>query len=349
MIRFPLLAAALGVAVFVVTAVLTGLVRAYSIRCRVLDVPGERSSHTRPTPRGGGLAIALSVTGATVLLWAMHWIPAHLALAYGGGGVLVSAVGWLDDHRSVAARWRALVHIVAALWAVYWLGGLDRLTIGAWALPLGLAGSALAAVAIVWLTNLYNFMDGTDGFAGVQGLCAGAMGAALLAQQAQPGLALLCAVLAAASAGFLLWNWHPARIFMGDVGSYLLGFSFAVLAVQSERAGAFPALGWTILLGIFVWDATLTLLRRVRVGERWYDAHRSHAYQRLVQLGLSHCRLAIGALALNVLVLWPLAYLTELRNDLAPWTASAAGLVLYTIWWLVNRRYRSSLLAQRQH
>lgn len=344
---FPAVIAAVAAAVFIATAAMTGLVRRYSIRRGVLDVPGERSSHTRPTPRGGGLAIAVSVSAATILLWAMRWIPGHVALAYGGGGILVSAVGWLDDHRPVAARWRALVHAAAAIWAVYWLGGLERLTVGAWTLPLGVLGSALAVVAIVWLTNLYNFMDGTDGFAGIQGLCAGIMGAVVLARQDQPGLALLCSVLAASSAGFLPWNWQPARIFMGDVGSYLLGFSFAVLAVESERSGAFPALGWTILLGIFVWDATFTLLRRVAAGERWYDAHRGHAYQRLVQLGLSHRGLALGGLALNVLILWPLAYVTELRNDLALWTSAAAALVVGAIWLLVNRRYaRGSLVRE---
>jgi len=282
-------AAVLIVTAFVMSAGLSGVARRYALSRSLLDVPNERSSHSVPTPRGGGVAIVVVVLASLALLAARGVVGARLALALGGGGALVAVVGWLDDRRGVTPRARFAVQVLAAVWAIGWLGGMPEMTVGARALHLGAAGAVLAVLGIVWLTNLYNFMDGIDGIAAAEAIVVG-FGGALLVAGVSPPLALVSAIVAAAAGGFLVWNLPPARLFMGDVGSGFLGFLFGGLALASERARALPAVLWLVLLGPFFVDATVTLLRRLARGDRWYEAHRSHAYQRAVQAGWSHGR-----------------------------------------------------------
>jgi Fuc2NAc and GlcNAc transferase len=329
----------LAVIAFVAAAALTGLVRIYALRHALLDIPSARSAHTISTPRGGGLAIAVVVLGTVVGLGLSGSLSAPIVTALSGGGGLVAAVGWIDDHRSSSPLWRACAHLVAACWALYWLGGFPEWKLGATSVRLEWGGAVLAGLGIAWLTNLYNFMDGTDGLAGIQGACAGGMGALLLALNGEWGIAAVSLVLAAACAGFLVWNWPPAKIFMGDVGSYLIGYTFAVLALSSESRGALLVLTWFILLSIFICDATFTLIRRMLSGERWYAAHCGHAYQRLVQIGFSHRDLALRVLALNLVILWPLAYLTEQHRDLLSLATGATLLGMGLLWVAVQRRY----------
>jgi Fuc2NAc and GlcNAc transferase len=329
-----------AVSVLVTTAALTGVVRRYALRRSLLDIPNERSLHDRPTPRGGGLAIAMVLLATSVGLGWRGILSAPLVTALAGGGALIATVGWIDDQRPMPALWRACVHLVAAVWALYWLGGFPKLALGRTTLPLEWMGAVLAGLGTAWLTNLYNFMDGTDGLAASQGVCAGVMGAILLTLNGEPGIATMSLILAASCAGFLSWNWPPAKIFMGDVGSCLIGYSFAVLALVSESTGAVPVLTWFVLLAIFVCDATFTLLMRLLAGERWYAAHRSHAYQRLVQMGLSHGRLALAMLALNLFILWPLAYLMHWCPALSLPIAIAVVVGLGAAWVAVQRKYR---------
>ncbi len=282
-------AASLCAAAFVASAALSGLVRRYALSRSLLDVPNERSSHSAPTPRGGGLAIAVVVLTGLLVLAAAGVVAPPLATAFGGGGALVAAVGWLDDRHGLPASLRLAVHVAGAAWMVAWLGGMPHLTIGAGAANLGRSGALLAILGIVWLTNLYNFMDGIDGIAAAEAVTVGVAGALLLGGR-EPSLALIAILVAASAGGFLVWNWAPARLFMGDVGSGFLGFIFAGLALASENTRALPALLWLVVLGPFFLDATITLLRRMARGERWQAAHRMHAYQRAVQAGWSHRR-----------------------------------------------------------
>ncbi|MGH7525792.1 MAG: MraY family glycosyltransferase [Gemmatimonadales bacterium] len=279
---------------------LTGWVRRYALRKSMVDLPNPRGSHSVPTPRGGGLAIAITALGGVALAGALGWVPRPTAIALVGGGVLVAGVGWVDDRKDVSRSVRLTVHFVAAGWALWWLRGLPALETGFGSVSLGLAGSAIALLGIAWATNCYNFMDGIDGLAGGEGVSVGLLGSLLLVAGGHADLAMVPLLIAAASAGFLVWNWPPARIFMGDVGSGLLGFLFGTLAVASERSGALPVLAWIVLLGVFGFDATATLLRRVLRGEVWYQAHRSHAYQRAVQSGWSHAQVTKTVLLLNL-------------------------------------------------
>lgn len=288
---------------------LTGVVRQYAFRRRLLDIPNARSSHIVATPRGGGVAIALTTLIALPVLGWMGALPwAHVAGFLGGGGV-VAVIGFLDDHAHIARRWRLLAHFGAAAWVVYCLGGLPRLNALGLPLDVGWLGHLLAVVYIVWMLNLTNFMDGIDGIAAIEAVTVSGS-AAFLSVLVAPGEALWLTplVLAMATLGFLPWNWPPAKIFMGDAGSGFLGFMVAALSIQA--AWSDPALfwSWVILLGVFVVDATVTLLRRTARGERVYEAHRTHAYQHVAQ-GRGHQAVTIAVAVINSIWLLPLATL----------------------------------------
>ena len=328
--------------VFVIAAailswLLASRVRLYALD-RLLDIPNERSSHKSPTPRGGGLAIAVTVLGGIILAAMWRWISWDLAIALSGGGTMIAAVGWIDDHRSLPALTRFAVQFLSAGWAMYWLGGLRSLSVGFTELQLGIVGTILGIVGIVWAINLYNFVDGIDGLAAGEAISTGVIGGLLLLKTGSPGLAMVAFLIAAANAGFLPLNWAPAKLFMGDVGSGLLGYLFAVLAVASENVGAVPLLLWVLLLGAFVFDATVTLCRRIAHGERWYHAHHSHAYQRMVQAGSSHATVSSMILAINV-VLAALAIVAWLRPTLFL-VAMGAGAILLSIIYISVERIR---------
>jgi Fuc2NAc and GlcNAc transferase len=329
------LAPGFGVAAFLASAGGSALARRYALARSLLDVPNERSSHAVPMPRGGGIAIALVVLVGLGLLAMFGAVAPRLAVAFGGGGALVAVVGWLDDRRGLPASARLVAHVAAAAWTVAWLQGMPDLTVGARAVHLGLAGALLAMLGVVWATNLYNFMDGIDGIAAAEAVVAGLAGALLLASR-EPSLALVALLVAAAAGGFLVWNWPPARLFMGDVGSGFLGFLFGGLAVASENAHVLPALIWIVLLGPFFADATVTLIRRMVRGERWLAAHRSHAYQRAVQAGWSHRKVTSAVAVLTAALGLFGSLVTRNAAFLAPVLLVSAG-VLGAIYLVVER------------
>ncbi|MBI2993843.1 MAG: glycosyltransferase family 4 protein [Gammaproteobacteria bacterium] len=328
------MAVALAVLSAAAALLLTGWVRHYALRAGMVDRPGERSSHTAPTPRGGGLAIGACLLAATVVLFLAGIVDGRLAAALVVGGAPVMLVAWREDRAGVPAPLRAVVYVAVAALGLFLQGGVDSLAVGETRIPFGLAGNALLVIGLAWLINLYNFMDGTDGLAATQAVTASVVAGGLFLVGGESGAAWVCLILASACVGFLYWNWPPARIFMGDTGSCLLGFTFGMLALAGENSGAVPLLAWLILLSLFVCDATLTLLKRFMRGQKWYSAHRSHAYQLLVQAGISHRQLAIAVLAVNACLLCPLAILAALRRDyLLP--AALAALALGSALWII--------------
>lgn len=329
--------ATLLVAAAILSWLLASRVRLYALD-RLLDIPNERSSHSAPTPRGGGLAIAVTAIGGIIISAMLHWVDRDIAIALVGGGAMIAAVGWVDDHRSLSALTRFTVQFLSAGWAIYWLGGLPSLSVGAATLHLGMVGSVLGIIGIVWAINLYNFVDGIDGLAAGEAISTGVIGGLILLAMGQTGLATVALIVAAANAGFLPLNWAPARLFMGDVGSGMLGYLFAVLAIASENSGAVPLLLWVLLLGAFVFDATVTLCRRVANGHPWHHAHHSHAYQRMVQAGRSHAQVSSTILVIN-LILALLAIVAWLRPALFM-IAIGAGAVLLSIIYLSVERIR---------
>jgi len=330
-------AVALVVLVAAVTsALITGTARRLALEHAVLDIPNPRSSHAAPTPRGGGISIAavalLAIAGAGLA----GWLPFNATVGLLGGSLLVAAVGWLDDIRGLPTWLRAVTQVVAGVWFLAWTGGLPTLRVADAVLSLGPVGAALALIAIVWGTNLYNFMDGIDGIAGGQGVVTAALATVLLAVSV-PGLGIVSAAVAGASLGFLVWNWAPARVFMGDVGSCLLGFLFTTVALLSERSGGPSFLAWTLLVAVFVFDATVTLFRRLLRRERWYAAHRSHAYQRAVQSGWTHAQVSAGVMILSLL-LGLLGVAVTLRPALLLPAGLAALVILTAIYLWIERR-----------
>ena len=309
-------------AIFVGAVALTAWVRKYAIKAQLLDLPNHRSSHTLPTPRGGGLSIVVTSLLAAVGLWAAGKVDTGLMLAFVGGGASIAVVSFMDDKGSVPVRTRFAVHFLAAVWSLYWLGGLPPLLVGERLIDLGWIGHVLAVIGLVWALNLFNFMDGIDGLAGSEAACIGLLAGGLaFAFEHGSGASLLAICLGMGALGFLVWNWPPAKIFMGDVGSGYLGFVIAVLAIADARANPVALFVWQILAGVFFADATVTLLRRWRRGERVHEAHRSHAYQWLSQRWNSHSRVTLAVLAVNLGALLPCAAVAFRYPQFAGWLA----------------------------
>lgn len=307
-----------GVAAFLIASTLTAVLRK---RALSIDVPNSRSSHIVPTPRGGGLAAVLATTVMLVVLAARGTVAPDLFWAVTVGGLAVAAVGLMDDRQALSPKVRFVVHVGAAIWALAWLGGLPPLQLGDRVIELGWGGYVLGVLGIVWTLNLFNFMDGIDGIAGSEAVFVALAGCMLQFSAAGSGGAVAVGlVFAGACAGFLVWNWPPAKIFMGDVGSGYMGYLIAVLALAFARDNPVALLVWVILGGAFFMDATITLARRWSRRERVYEAHRTHAYQRLALRWQSHRCVTLLTIGINVLWLLPCAWWAMVRPSLAGWT-----------------------------
>jgi Fuc2NAc and GlcNAc transferase len=293
--------------VMLISWVMTGGMRLYALRHNVLDEPNQRSSHSVPTPRGGGVAIVLSFLLACLISYRLGWISLEHCLCFVGAGGLVALIGFLDDHRHVPARWRLLVHFLSAGWGLYWLGGIPPLKFAGLSFELEWLGALLAAVYLVWLLNLYNFMDGIDGIAGVEAITTCAASILICGLLGNWQAALLPAILAGAVVGFLFWNFPPAKIFMGDAGSGFLGLALGLLSLQMAWLEPELLWSWLILLGVFFVDSGATLVRRFWRGEKVYEAHRSHAYQHATRQMGGHFPVTMAVASINLFWLTPLA------------------------------------------
>lgn len=304
------------IAALLLSGLITVLTLRFAARLGLIQAPNQRSSHEIPTPSGGGIGMA--VAGVVASLWIASQSAHPLAwVAIAGAAGILALVGFRDDIAPVSARVRFLVQIGVCATLLIVLSPLPPLPLpGGWSLNGALLLAPLLFVGIWWV-NLFNFMDGADGLASIQALFMAVAGAGLsaVADPAAPSSHpawLWNMALVGAIVGFLPFNWSPARIFMGDVGSTFLAFSLFALALLSVAAGWTHLTTWLILAGVFVSDATVTLLRRMMAGERWMQAHRSHAYQHLSRRwhGLGkrgHRRVTCLVLAVNVLWLVPLA------------------------------------------
>jgi Fuc2NAc and GlcNAc transferase len=312
------------VATLPVSCMLTYAARRRALSSGLLDIPNPRSSHLLPTPRGGGLAIVLATTVGFALLAVIGAVDRAFYAAL-LGGLAVGIVGLADDRHVVRPGIRLTVHFAAALWALVWLGGLPALQIGDKLFALGRAGYLLGAMGVVWTLNLFNFMDGIDGIAASEGVFVACAGAAIALAGGQsheiPSVALL---FGAACLGFLVWNWPPAKIFMGDVGSGYVGYVLALLALGSARDSPVALLVWSILGGVFIVDATVTIARRMLRGDRIYEAHRTHAYQWISRRWRSHRRTTVAVMVVNLVWLLPCASLAAMYPTRAVWIAAVA-------------------------
>ncbi len=285
------LGAACGAA-FLLALVACEFIRDFAARRALVDLPNERSLHSLPVPRLGGVGIAIgvwAVMGAVVVL-----TPGPVArdvLGWFAASLVTAATGLIDDLRPVSASARLAVQCAIALGFTLAIGPPAQIVL-AEGVALSLPVWATTAIWVVWIVgvlNIYNFMDGMDGLAGAQAIGAGLAASVALAAHGHVDLALLAGLLAAASAGFFVHNVGPARIFMGDAGSTMLGFTFAALALSAHaRPDPLPLPVIPLALAPFLLDGTFTLLRRASRGEAVWKAHRTHLYQRAVTSGLSH-------------------------------------------------------------
>ena len=308
------------------------LIRRYAERRQILDHPNERSSHIIPTPRGGGLAIVFLVIGTG--LWAAREAGWSRSLVYLICGLVIAWLGWRDDVRSLPARVRFAVQGLVAAVSIYGLGYFKAVTIPLFGeLQLGMVGVIITFLWIVGLTNAYNFMDGIDGIAGGVAL-AGALGWMLLASHMQNSFVFWIALaIAAGSLGFLGHNWSPAKIFMGDVASTFLGYTFAVLPLLSATRGGDALMLGTLLMWTFIMDSGLTFFQRLFRGEKLLYGHRSHLYQRLVIGGYQHAAVSTLYILLTLLA-GLLSYAWSWGQAYAP-PLIILGLPL--IWMLLSR------------
>lgn len=312
---------------------LTAVLRRYALSRSLMDVPNARSSHSIPTPRGGGVSIVIAFVLALAALSQAGLISVNALIALIGAGGLVAIIGFMDDHGHIAARWRLLGHFAAAVWALLWSGGLAPISLMGMTFDLGVVGHVLAVFYLVWMLNLYNFMDGIDGIASVEAVtvCGGI--SLVYALSGFNELLWGPLLLAASVVGFLYWNFPPARIFMGDAGSGFLGIVLGILSVQASWSAPQLFWVWLILLGVFVVDATVTLLRRLFRGDKVYEAHRSHAYQFASRHYARHLPVTLAVGLINIVWLLPIALWVGLMGgDGMTWvTVAYAPLVIIAL------------------
>ncbi|NIF31086.1 glycosyltransferase family 4 protein [Enterobacter sp. Cy-643] len=302
-----------AVVVFILSFILTWCLRAYALKNNVIDIPNQRSSHSVPTPRGGGVAIVISLMVGLITLSLLQLIsyPTMLSLIVAGG--ITAVVGFLDDHGHIAARWRLLMHFLAAAAGLFFLGNFPAIELFGYTFSAGWIGMVFGLVYLVWMLNLYNFMDGINGLASMEAIVF-SLSSLLIVWIAVPDAlgsdaSLSVLLLGAAALGFIFWNFPNAKIFMGDAGSGFLGITIGLLALHIGLLDSKLFLAEMCLLGVFIVDATLTLLRRLLAGKKVYEAHASHGYQILARKYGSHKPVTLGALCINLIWLTPFAML----------------------------------------
>lgn len=288
---FPILL----ILLFIVSFFGTLIVRKTASKTNIIDIPNIRSSHNQPTPRGAGVAIAIAWFTGIIILFFLDGIPNYLLIAL-LFGVPISVIGFIDDIVTISPKLRLVVQILCASLAVFSLGGINSIDFGFSALQSSFLFTIAAVLGIVWFTNLFNFLDGIDGYIGVEIIFICLAAFILLGIN-------LPLLLAASTLGFLIWNWQPAKIFMGDVGSTLLGFTIGVFAVYYQNSNESSIVIWLMLTSLFWFDATLTIFRRWRNHEQISKAHKKHAYQRIVQSGFSHQKTVVYSLAINLSIM----------------------------------------------
>jgi Fuc2NAc and GlcNAc transferase len=316
-------------AIFAGSFLITMVVRYFSLKKNIIDIPNERSSHSIPTPRGGGLAIVITWYIGITILFFSQVIEKHLYFALLSGAVL-AVISFLDDVIDIKPIIRLICQAVTAIISLYFLGGISSFSLAGSIMLPSIILYPIAFVGFVWFINLYNFLDGIDGYASIEAIC---IASAFLLFTGN----IINALLIACVAGFLIWNWPRAKIFMGDVGSTQLGFIFVTLGIYYHNIQQLSIINWIILTSPFWFDATLTLLRRWRNKEKLSQAHRKHIYQRLVQSGYSHLKVDIFLMVLNSVLIMVTYFLTDNPNlQIVAFVITV--MILYLIAFYTDRR-----------
>ncbi|MCU0362537.1 MAG: glycosyltransferase family 4 protein [Bacteroidales bacterium] len=299
-------------------------------RKNILDIPNARSSHSLPTPRGGGLAIVISWYAGITLLWLAGGIETRLFLAFIAGFAL-ALVSLLDDLHSVSPSVRFSVQVLTSAAGILLIGGVRTIYAGGLEFSFPILLTFLAVIAAVWFINLFNFLDGIDGYASVQAIVTSS-GIYLVTGNPFTGI-LVFSVL-----GFLAWNWPRAKIFMGDVGSTQLGYILVISGIYFSNMHELSIAGWLMLTMLFWVDATLTLYRRFRNREKLSVAHKKHFYQRIVRYGFTHGRVLSWQIAVSILFMI-LVLLSERKQEIYYLTFPACLIMTLAVGRLIDSRF----------
>ncbi|HEY3589779.1 MAG TPA: glycosyltransferase family 4 protein [Buttiauxella sp.] len=302
-----------AVIIFIFSFVLTWCIRIYALKNNVIDVPNQRSSHSVPTPRGGGGAIVVAFLIGMIVLNILGVVTFAQMLSLFIAGFVIAVVGFLDDHGHIAARWRLLMHFLAAAAGLFFLGQFPAIDIFGYQFSAGFAGMIFGLVYLAWMLNLYNFMDGINGLASMEAIFF-ALASCVVMVFAIPNAietsqVAILSLLGCAALGFIFWNFPKAKIFMGDAGSGFLGITIGLIVLHVSLLDSKLFLAEVCLLGVFIVDATTTLLRRLIAGKKVYEAHASHTYQILARKYGSHKPVTMGAFIINIVWLFPIALL----------------------------------------
>ena len=277
-----------------VSFALTYFIKDYAIKKSLIAEVNERSSHTVPTPHGGGIAIAVTWLIGLVYLYFTNEIDPILFKAL-MVGFIIAIVSFFDDIYELSAKLRLIVQSIVSILGLYLLGGLDTVTFGVFDVSFDIATNIFAFFMIIWFINLTNFIDGINGYVGSEFVFLSLAGFLIFG-------GAHFAVLAVAVLGFLFWNWNKAKIFMGDVGSTLLGYNIAIFTIYYSNQDSVNFWIWVTLFGVFLFDATYTLFRRKLNREKLTQAHKKHAYQRLNQSGWSHYKVTNYSIGFNIII-----------------------------------------------
>lgn len=302
---------------FLLAFVMTYLMRAYALKKNIIDNPNERSSHSVPTPRGGGVAVVCSYLVALAVLMYSQQLELQTGFTLMAAGFVIALLGFLDDHGHINSMLRLVIHFLVAIGVVLSLGGFAEVTAFN-GVQLGFIANIIAVLFLVWLLNLYNFMDGINGIASTEVITSTISMAIIywVLNHIVDEKSLI--LLAACAFGFLLWNFPKAKIFMGDACSGFLGLILGIFALIALKVDIALFCAWLICLGVFIVDATFTLIRRVVTGHKMYDAHRSHTYQILSRHFNSHTPVTLAVAAINIFWLLPIAYFVATQNYAYP-------------------------------
>lgn len=290
---------------FISSFIITYIIYKIALSRSIISIPNERSLHSTPTPVGGGLAIIIAWYTSISVLYFFDLLEQKLFLAL-LSGIILTIVSLIDDLTELKPSIRLVFQFITAILAFYFLGGLRQFIIPSFDIDYRFILYPVTVIGIVWFINLFNFMDGVDGFASLEAIIISLLMFFL------SGSAINLILIASVS-GFLYWNWPKAKIFMGDVGSTQLGFILVVLGIYAHNTLQFSILNWIMISSPFWFDATLTLYRRWRNGEKLGEAHRKHTYQRLVRAGFSHLQVDMFLLVLNLIVVVMILIYREIK------------------------------------
>lgn len=326
--------------ILIFSVILTAIVRFVALKLDWIDKPNERSAHRESIPTSGGIAIVISFFVGLLALYFTNNISNELFLPLFIGGGLIALVGFIDDIKNLKVNYRIIVHFIAAIFTVSLLGDFGGINIFGYTITSTIFGFIISVLLLIGWINAYNFMDGIDSLAALEAIFVSIAAVFLMFSKGNIADSVYLSLLAVSVMGFLVFNWPPAQIFMGDIGSTFLGFILGVFIIYTTNTDKLSIWTWLILLAVFFVDVIYTISVRVITKQNITRAHKNHCYQKITAI-LSknhdkeyvHKTVAWGVISINLIYLLPLAYLSEKYPDFSIilWIMSAIPLILISL------------------